>query len=952
MGELGNALEIERSEYESVRGTVDETQADDEYRKEASVDRVLHKAVMGRTSTLDGNYDTRTASTEPREAEPSKDDFEPETDYQREKPHSTSVIPLYLDGRGFTQRSGNLYPSFFNVDSTNPTRGGLYKSTRAVFPIPKNLKQGPSIPVVEESGTVECRTKSICWDHGCNGRVFSTFSDLHRHQRERAGTYIKSTCHRCGAEFTRITALKRHQQFDMCQARILGKRKTITPTKSEEVLLSREKPDSYLHLKIASAEPNLSPDCDYDENVGDLERHMPTHQLTRPEKCPVGDCAYHEKGFARKYDAIRHAHTHYKGTISCGFCSLDDSGEEIGFNRVDVFRRHLSKIHHISQITRRRINPTTPDQYHEDLEPQAPKQVSVHRDGTSGLCSICSKSFKNAQILYDHLDDCVLRALEAQQVTQSDDKQHLDTGAKFEAYNTVQSQLGSPLPGAHVDHKRVGRVELADSPTFIFPENLSELIIHSPQDLLLLDLRGDCHYTQSRIPGALNFCTPTKYPGLKTLDVQDILNSISDQKKKLEFPTWSHIKFIVVYDAALPEIEDTNPSVKPLRDFTDRGYEGSTLILHGGFDAFVKAYPIQVDRSPVKEVYDGTSVSKKNTPLSVRLKALRETHRRREMVGDTDGEQKTNEGTESRLDESVKPTAARGLLSIRNEKMERELAEGAPSDSKCYIKDRSRQPSPGDHHSNEVTGGISSRAQAYKDFKDSVERLVALKADRLRIESFETTPKMGEVSQTQSRNIIMLTKFTVFFLPLSFALPLLGIDDIDSKYNFRVPGFITLLICFSCPIGLIVSAMLNTEKGYEFWTQQIYPLFMRTYWRYVLVLTLGLDMVSKLRIADWMPNMRRLKLLRSRLGMLKSLFRQTRYAAMGFRKELPHGFRLMNGQEYTVFNTAKRYIEYLTGETWDWWPFVPSFRPLPIDETRYEWRCVSVSEREGSMHVS
>ena len=60
------------------------------------------------------------------------------------------------------------------------------------------------------------RPKPQCWEHGCNGRQFSTFSNLLRHQREKSGTATKSYCPKCGAEFTRTTARNGHLQFDKC----------------------------------------------------------------------------------------------------------------------------------------------------------------------------------------------------------------------------------------------------------------------------------------------------------------------------------------------------------------------------------------------------------------------------------------------------------------------------------------------------------------------------------------------------------------------------------------------------------------------------------------------------------------------------------------------------------------------------------------------------------------
>jgi hypothetical protein len=43
----------------------------------------------------------------------------------------------------------------------------------------------------------------MCYDHGCNGRKFSSISNLRRHQRERAGRTPLSFCCWCGAAFYR-----------------------------------------------------------------------------------------------------------------------------------------------------------------------------------------------------------------------------------------------------------------------------------------------------------------------------------------------------------------------------------------------------------------------------------------------------------------------------------------------------------------------------------------------------------------------------------------------------------------------------------------------------------------------------------------------------------------------------------------------------------------------------
>ncbi|EFX04329.1 hypothetical protein CMQ_1257 [Grosmannia clavigera kw1407] len=66
---------------------------------------------------------------------------------------------------------------------------------------------------------VQSRPKPQCWEHGCNGRQFSTFSNLLRHQREKSGQAAKAVCPNCGAEFTRTTARNGHLAHDKCKPR-------------------------------------------------------------------------------------------------------------------------------------------------------------------------------------------------------------------------------------------------------------------------------------------------------------------------------------------------------------------------------------------------------------------------------------------------------------------------------------------------------------------------------------------------------------------------------------------------------------------------------------------------------------------------------------------------------------------------------------------------------------
>lgn len=54
------------------------------------------------------------------------------------------------------------------------------------------------------------KEKPVCWEHGCQGRVFSSWSNLRRHQREKARQEPACYCPRCGAYFSRTSGRDQH----------------------------------------------------------------------------------------------------------------------------------------------------------------------------------------------------------------------------------------------------------------------------------------------------------------------------------------------------------------------------------------------------------------------------------------------------------------------------------------------------------------------------------------------------------------------------------------------------------------------------------------------------------------------------------------------------------------------------------------------------------------------
>ncbi|CAJ2505195.1 Uu.00g125890.m01.CDS01 [Anthostomella pinea] len=67
-----------------------------------------------------------------------------------------------------------------------------------------------------EDGRSTRDEKPRCWDHGCNGKEFSSKSNFMRHVKERSGASTKCTCPLCGAIFTRNSARDTHLAKQSC----------------------------------------------------------------------------------------------------------------------------------------------------------------------------------------------------------------------------------------------------------------------------------------------------------------------------------------------------------------------------------------------------------------------------------------------------------------------------------------------------------------------------------------------------------------------------------------------------------------------------------------------------------------------------------------------------------------------------------------------------------------
>ncbi|EEP76694.1 conserved hypothetical protein [Uncinocarpus reesii 1704] len=206
------------------------------------------------------------------------------------------------------------------------------------------------------------------------------------------------------------------------EARPFTRRSSVSSERSRPSVPSPQ--SSTIEVEDEGREKGRCPHPNCGKVFKDLKAHMLTHQSERPEKCPIVNCEYHLKGFARKYDKNRHTLTHYKGTMVCGFCPGSGSAAEKSFNRADVFKRHLTSVHGVDQSAPngRKKTPPTP----------AGKSSGYCQDAT-GKCSTCTATFSSAQEFYEHLDDCVLRVVQQEEPSEAINMRRLAEVASDEA---------------------------------------------------------------------------------------------------------------------------------------------------------------------------------------------------------------------------------------------------------------------------------------------------------------------------------------------------------------------------------------------------------------------------------------------------------------------------------------------------------------------------------------
>lgn len=134
--------------------------------------------------------------------------------YMPDYGYPPSTSPGLPSHYGYVLRpKARLHPDTNSAPNSRPL---IPDPNLGMYPVPPVIPPGPP----DGSGqvrVVHSRPKPQCWEHGCNGRQFSTFSNLLRHQREKSGQATKASCPNCHAEFTRTTARNGHLLHDKCK---------------------------------------------------------------------------------------------------------------------------------------------------------------------------------------------------------------------------------------------------------------------------------------------------------------------------------------------------------------------------------------------------------------------------------------------------------------------------------------------------------------------------------------------------------------------------------------------------------------------------------------------------------------------------------------------------------------------------------------------------------------
>ena len=136
------------------------------------------------------------------------------------------------------------------------------------------------------------------------------------------------------------------------------------------------------------------------------------------------------------------------------------------------------------------------------------------------------------------------------------------------------------------------------SPSLSSAGEVAKLLKTFKDNILVLDLRVYPQYAKSRICDALNLCIPTTLLKRPSFTVQRLAETFSSTRDREVFAKWQEAKYIIVYDANSTQAKEAITPLNVLKKFATEGWEGTGLVIKGGFLSFSKAEPGLVDNGP------------------------------------------------------------------------------------------------------------------------------------------------------------------------------------------------------------------------------------------------------------------------------------------------------------------------------------------------------------------
>ena len=139
------------------------------------------------------------------------------------QPHKSIFFPMVLTSKGYSNppSTGNDKDAVYDhADRYNAPPLPSHGTMNLVSTHASHLSEPDGVLSFSNNQSNDTSAKSDdklrCWDHGCNGREFSSKSNFVRHKKEKEGEAVRLICPLCGGTFTRSSARDTHMTKQSC----------------------------------------------------------------------------------------------------------------------------------------------------------------------------------------------------------------------------------------------------------------------------------------------------------------------------------------------------------------------------------------------------------------------------------------------------------------------------------------------------------------------------------------------------------------------------------------------------------------------------------------------------------------------------------------------------------------------------------------------------------------